>query len=203
MVVGEHEQQAVNRRRRQLRTELRQIALHERTQERAPPRRAVGIARGQERARESAPAPQIGQPVLVDLDRLESGQLQVLDTSGQRLGRLPQQVGPGAAEDQEPAPGVSVDQDPQDREQVAPALHFIDDGNSGNGLQRGHRLVQTCEIERIFEVEVRGRVGRHDLPRQGRLPALPGSHDGDDRCAVQRMPDGLQRGSDNHSSWIP
>ena len=95
-------------------------------------------------------------PSPVDLHRLESGKLQVLDPSGQRLGRLAEQIGPGAAEDQEPAPGVRVDQDPQDREQVGPALHFVDHGNSGDGLQRGHRLVQTCEIERIFEVEIAG-----------------------------------------------
>ena len=202
VVVGEHEQQAMSGRRRQLRTELRQIPLRERTQECAPPRHAVGIVRGQERARESAPAPQVGQPVLVDLDRLKSGKLQVLDPSGQRLGGLTEQIGPGAAKDQEPAPGIRVYQDPKDREQVAPTLHFIDDGDSGDGLQRGHGLVQTCEIERIFEVEISGRVSRYDLPRQGRLPALPGSHDGNDRRAGQRMPDGLQRGSYNHSSWI-
>ena len=198
VVMGEHGQQTVNRRRRQFGAELRQVPLHERAQERAPPRRAVGVVRRQERARVSAAAPQIGQPARIDLDRLESRELDVLDPAGQRLGRLTQQVGPGTAEDQEPAPIVSVDQDPQEREQFGPALHFIDDDDARNGLQRRHRLVEAGEVERVFKVEVAGRVGRNDLPRQSRLSALPRAHDGDDRSAGKCVSDRLQGGSINH-----
>ena len=203
VVMGEHGQQPVNRRRRQLGTKLRQVPLHEGAEERTPPCRAVGLARGQKRTRESAPAPQVGQSVRADLDRLKSGELDVLDPPGERLGRLTQQVRPGAAEDQKPEPVIPVDQDPQDREQFTPALDFIDNDCARNGLQRRHGLVQTSQVERVFEVEVAGRVGGHDLPRQGGLPALPRSHDGDDRCADQRPSYRPQCRASNHALSIP
>ena len=116
VVVRQHCQEPVERRRAELGAELRQVALDERADERLPPRRAVGVGSGQERSREPAPDPEARHPRRADLGDLQAAQLDVLDAAGQRLGALPQQVGAGAAEHEKPGRVVvAVSQHPQDR----------------------------------------------------------------------------------------
>ena len=65
-------------------------------------------------------------------------------------------------------------------------LHFVDDDEAGETAEGRAPLVQPGQTDRIFEVEVVGRVGGHELPRQGGLAALPRPDDGDDRGAFDR-----------------
>ena len=102
------------------------------------------------------------------LGDLKAGELDVLDASGQRLGTLPQQVGAGAAEHEEPrGVVVAVGQHPPERKQA----------------------------HGVFQVEVVGGAGRDESPSQGGLAALARPDDGDDGRAPERPRDQIARGA--------
>lgn len=89
--VAEHAPEARHRRRRHVDAELRQVGLDVPLHRLQPPGQAVGIARGEERAREADAQPEPRQLAGADLHGVESADLDDLHAPGQRLARLPQQ----------------------------------------------------------------------------------------------------------------
>ena len=168
--------------------------------ERLPPRHAVAVAGRQVGAREASPEPEPVMAGAADLGRLQAGQFQVLDAPGQRFRGLAQQLGTGAAQDQEPrARFVTIHQYPQDREQLGPALHLVDDDRAGKVPQRGVRLIEAREAYRILQVEVAGRPGGNELPGERGLAALARPDDGDDRAAPEPVPDFTKGDARDHA----
>ena len=198
VAVREHGQQPVKRRHAQRGAELRQVPLHERAQERLPPGHAVGIRAGQERQREAAPEPEFLHSPDADLVDAEAAEFDVLDAAGQRFGALAQQVRTRTAEHEEARRVVvAVDQDPQDRKQIGPALHFVDDDQASQILKGRPRIVEPGQTDRILQVEVVRRVGGHELPRQGRLAALARPDERDDGKTRQRRRNRVLRRAGN------
>lgn len=90
------------------------------------PGQAVLVRSGEERQRKAAALPMARLRWDADLGQAEPRHRHDLDPAGQRLGRLAQQHRRGAAQHQEPGgQGVAVAEDAQDREQVGPALDFV------------------------------------------------------------------------------
>ena len=83
-------------------------------------------------------------------------------------------------------------------------LHLVDDDDAGEVPERDELLVQPGQADGIFEVEVVGRVGGNQLPRQGGLAALPRPDDGDDGGASERARDPSLRGTHDQVAchWI-
>ena len=103
--------------------------------------------------------------------------------------------GAGAAEHKEPRRvAVPIGQYPQHRKQIGPVLHLVDDDDAGEVLERGQPLIQPGQTDRIFEVEVVGRVDGNQLAGQRGLAALARPDDGDDGGTAERLLDhGLRR----------
>jgi hypothetical protein len=103
---------------------------------------------------------------------------------------LPEQFGAGAAEEEESCgERASVGEHPQHREQVRPALDFVDDDRAAQRRKRGHRLGEPGEAGGILEVEETARVRRNDQPCQRGLAGLPGSQERNDAAPPQGSPD--------------
>ena len=67
----------------------------------------------------------------------------------------------------------------------------------------GQPLVQPGQADRIFEVEVVGRVGGNELPGQRGLAALARPDDGDDGGTAERLLDqGLRGAGDQGMSHL-
>ena len=114
---------------------------------------------------------------------------------GERFGGLLEQVGRGAAENQEPRrQRLAVGQHAQQREQVRAALDFVDHHQPLERAQGGVRLGEPGEALRVFQVEVVERFGRHELPGQRGLAALARPEQRHDAAALQRGADQFQVG---------
>ena len=50
--------------------------------------------------------------------------------------------------------GLPIDEYSEDRKEIRPALDFVDDDQTAQRRQRGHRFGQALEIQRVLEVEV-------------------------------------------------
>ena len=86
---------------------------------------------------------------------------------------LAEQIGRGAAQNQEPSrERLAIRQDAQQRKQFRAALDFIDDHESFERAQRGVGFGQPGHALRVFEVEVIDGIRRNELPGQRRLAAL-------------------------------
>jgi len=155
--------------------------------------------------RKAASSPKAVERLGAHLVQSESGQRDGLQPSRQRLGRLPEQVGARAAEDQKPCgQRAPVGQDAQEREEVGPALDFINDDHATQRPQGRHRLGQAGEASRIFQVEVSRGIGRYDLTGNRGLARLARPHQGGDPAAFQRGADRGQPASPlDHASTLP
>ena len=120
-------------------------------------------------------------PRLVDAERR---QLVVRDATGKRLRGLPQQVGSGTPEHEEPGRVPRpVHQHAQQLEEPRLALHLVDDDESPGGFERQHRIREPRLVGRVFEIEGRDRLRLcpAHAARQRRLANLPRTDESDDR----------------------
>jgi len=68
-----------------------------------------------------------------------------------------------------------IDEDAEELEQIGSALHFINDDEPRQLLERRHGSRESAEIDRVLEVEeLAGRAPRNH-PCESRLPALAGA----------------------------
>jgi hypothetical protein len=96
--MGEHGPEPHHRRRGNVDAELRQVAFDEARDRVAAPGACVFVAGGGVRGRKSAAQPQASGVLRADLPQVEARGFDDLDSSEQRLARLPQQLRAGAAE---------------------------------------------------------------------------------------------------------
>ena len=104
------------------------------------------------------------------------------DPPREALGALPEQSGRRAAEDEE-ARGRprAIGEDPEDGEQVGPALHLVQHDQPAQRREAEHRALEAREIARVLEVEV-GRAAARlpgELARERALARLPGADEPD------------------------
>jgi hypothetical protein len=93
----------------------------------------------------------------------------------QRLGRLPEQFGRIAPEDEEPGrQRPAIRPEPQQRKELRPALNLIDDNESFERTQRRLGLRQTGQAPRVFQIKVIERIDGDELSGQGCLATLRG-----------------------------
>lgn len=99
-----------------------------------------------------------------------------------------QKIAGGASEDQETGGEAgAVGEDAEEGEEVGAALDLIDDHQATEIAEGELGLLQARQVVGVFGVEAGGRAGspRHEHLRQGRLPHLPCTEDGDYRVVFQ------------------
>ena len=129
----------------------------------------------------------------------EPSQFVDLDPAGEGFAALPQQVGTGAPQHQEPGwNALAVGEDAQHREQLRPPLDLVEDHQPPQPTERGHGFVEPGQAQRVLEVEIVRRIGRNELSRERRLAALSRSDERDHRATPQRLPDEVGRRTQNH-----
>ena len=164
-MVPEHGQKRVYCRSSELSAELGHIAFHERSDECPPPSDAIDVGIGQRRPWEPTPDPKLRHLRGTDLGDLETRQLDVFNVSGQRLGALAQQTGSSAAEHEKPRRvTLAIEQHAQDRKQIGPVLHFVDDDDASEVSKCGQGLVEPSQTDGILDVEIVGRTCGYELP---------------------------------------
>ena len=118
-----------------------------------------------------------------------------MDTTGQRLGRLPQEIGRGAAQHQKVGrQGPAVRQDSQHGKEVRAPLDFVQNNKTAQSFESQQGIAEAREVPGVFQVEHRCRTGQvvNQLSRQGGFADLPGPDDGHDRIASEAIGQGLE-----------
>ena len=187
--MSEHGPEALQRGGRDRHPELWEVPLDERSHERAPPLVSLALGSGQERAGESPPQPETLGPSRSDVLEREAAELVVGDAAGEGLRGLAQQVGRGAAEDEE-AGGVPgpVGEHAEQGEEIRPPLDLVDDDETPQGLEREAGVGEPGDVGGILEVEEGGRspTALHDVAGQSGLADLARAQDPHDRVAQQQ-----------------
>lgn len=111
------------------------------------------------------------------------------------LGGLAEQFGGGTAQNEE-ARGqrLAVREHAQQREEVGPALDFVNHHPALEGAEGGGGFGQPGQGFGLLEIEVVERIRRHEVSRQSRLAGLPGLQQRDDPAAPQGGAHQLQVG---------
>ena len=186
--MGEHRPEAAQGEWRDGASEVGYVAREERPDEAVAPAPARGSGPGEVREGEAAAQP---QPLQVfDLAQAEPVQLVECDATGEGLGGLSQEVGRRASQDEEPGRGARpIRKDAQQREDLGKSVDLVEDHEPAQGPQLEAGIGQAGQIGRVLEIEPCGRTaaGCHDLPREGRLPHLPGAKERDDRELPQEQ----------------
>ncbi len=96
--------------------------------------------------------PVSGDGLCADLGQAESGEGNDLEPACERLGGLAEEIGRGAAKDQESRrQRPPIRQDAQDRKQVRSPRDLVYDDHAAEARQRGHRLGQARQARRILQ----------------------------------------------------
>jgi hypothetical protein len=162
---------------------LRQIALEKGADKALSPGIAGSICASQKRRREAATQPQpveLVRPCLVEMETVEGVES---NPAGQGLRGLAEKFGRSAAEDEETGLSwTAVGKNPQEGEEVRPALYLIDDYKTPEIGKGKPRISKPCKIGRILEVEALPECAAlfQDIHGKGCLSYLPGSQNGYD-----------------------
>jgi len=177
--VGQHRPKPLELGWGRLDTEAPQIPLEKGVDEVVPPGGAVLVRRGQIRQRKPAPLPQRRQVLGADFLQMEPGHVDELDPPGEGLGTMPNDVGRGAAEDQESGgQGLSIRKHAQERKQIGYSLDLIDHDQSFQRSQGQRRILESPDIRRVLQIEVLRLSSSGESSGQGGLAALPRSEQG-------------------------
>ena len=186
--VAQHRPETAHGRRRHTNAELRQVPFQKSPYEAFQPEKGGGVGASQPSLGEAAPQP---APVewAADLVQPQPAQVVIVDPPCQRLRRLPDQVGRGAAEHQELRRSwPAVRQHAQHREEIGATLHLVENHEAAQLVQYENGILQQpVEVGGILQVQMMHgpRIGIGDLPRQGRLADLPRTRYGDHRKGPQ------------------
>lgn len=186
--MREHRPEAAERRRRNRHAEARDVPLQERPLEGPAPLGRFVVVPREERARQAAAQPQPVEGGGADFVQSEAADLVEGDAAGQRLGRLLQQGGTGAAEDEEAGRRARpVGEDAQQGEDLRPPLDLVEDDESAQRPQVPSGLPEASDVGRILQIEEgRAAIAACDRARQGRLSDLTQAEDRDDRESSQQ-----------------
>ena len=131
---------------------------------------------------------------MADLAEAEAAQPVIVDPARERFRRLPEQVRGSAPQDQEPRPPrAPVREHAEDRKQVRPALHLVDDDKTPQLAQHQLRILgQAIQIGRPLQIQPmnRPRVLLSSLEGQCRLADLARPQDGDHGKDAQPLEEG-------------
>ena len=136
MIVSQHVPEAQQHLRSDADPSLREIALQKGLNKISAPCGTVCVRRRQKRQREAAPQPVHGLRLDANLGQTEPAHAHRFNAARQRFGGLTQQVGRGAAEDQETGrQRRAVAEHAQRRKEIRPALNLINDDQSAQILE--------------------------------------------------------------------
>ena len=148
------------------------------------PRDTVAVRPGQERPREPATQPQSlpgGGAGLLDV---ESGQFDELDPASKGFRHAPDDLGRGAAEEEEPRLAARpVHQNAQHREQLRDGLDLIEHDEPPLAAEGQLGVLQAAAVWFGLEVEYGGVSAGGHRARQCGLAALAGAEERGDRSA--------------------
>jgi len=114
---------------------------------------------------------------------------------GQAFRALAQQSRGGAAQYQKPRSGArAIDQHAKYSKKVRLAMNFIDHHQALQVFERKHRLGQSCQIVRVFQIEIGDRLFAfgHVGPGQGGFANLPGADNPHNRVPRQKLVQGFE-----------
>ena len=195
LAVGQHGPEPLQRLRGDSPAELRYVALQVGADEAPPEGHAVGVVLGQKTVREAAAHPQRrhGPRVGCGLAYVEWVELDVFDSPGEALARLPEQIQRSRAQHQEAArpfapPAALVDQPAQLLEQFRRSVNLIQNDEAVLVLAEvERRLCELLPVRAGLEVEIDGLRALGDLERQRRLADLTRPEQGDGRLPAERF----------------
>jgi hypothetical protein len=82
--------------------------------------------------------------------------------------------------------GPFIGKYPQHGEEIRPPLNLVDHHHSRQVSEGCHWFCQAGEAQRVFKIEIVGRIGGNDLPCQGRLAALSRAYQRDHPTPPER-----------------
>jgi hypothetical protein len=176
--------QTPQRRWRNTDAQLGQVSLNKILEKLLPPGKRIGLNARSISARE-APAEPV--PVLsgsAQIGETHALQQNSLNAPGERLRRLPQQIGRSAARIRTRGQRLAVGQNPQQGKQLRPVLDLVDDYQLLQLAQRCVRLGESGKALGFLEIEVVERVKGNELLGKGGLSALTGPEKRDHTAAT-------------------
>jgi len=159
---------------------LGQVPFQEGTDEILPPRLAFGSGAGQKRRREPASYPKPFERLGAHFVQRQAAQVMVMDATGQRLGRLSQEIGRGTAQHQKARrQGPAVRQHAQHRKKIRAALDFIQHDKAAQRFESQQGVVKARQVPGISRSNTVAGPGRLSTSCRARV-VLP-------TCLAPRM----------------
>ena len=194
MIMGEHCPKTSQGLCRNCNTELGNIPLKKRAYEVLAPRHAGRFAGGQKRAWKSASHPEGGGLLCSHFPEVKPGEIYESDSPGERFRYTLDQMGRGGTQNKEPGRVMwPIHQNPEQFEQVGPALDFVDNDQPRKSLQRPQRRIQPTDINRVLKIEIGAWFALRDHPRKGCLAALTRTQKSRDGVNAENTGNALER----------
>jgi hypothetical protein len=147
-----------------------------------------------ERSWKSAAYPEGGKLLCTHFPEVKPGEVYESDTPGERFRDTLDQMGRGGTQKKEPGRVLgTVYQNPEQFEEVGPALDFIDDHQPREFLQSPQRCIQPTDINRVLKVEIGAWFVLRDHLRQSCLAALARTQKGCDWVNAENTSNALER----------
>jgi hypothetical protein len=195
--MGHHRPEATQRGGRHLDAQLGNVAFEERAPEVLMPLAGGRVGARQRGARKPAPPPQPGQLTAAQFREGKTRHVDERHAAGEALAALLDERRRSAAENEETRRRArAVCQYAQQREQVGPTLHLVENHEAAQATQHQLRVGEASEVGRRLEIEEMHGLGRFlgQLPGQRRLARLARADQRHDGVFAQTLADGLEVG---------